>query len=1075
MRRIPSQLALVATAFACMLALVACGSSAPVLQYVTISPVSGAGQAIAGSCGGDMVNFTANAYYSDGSIKDGTSLVTWASSNTAVATISAGGVATAVTPGVTTITAMAAGTPGATSNLTVTAASATSLAISPGSTAIPLGSSTSPTTQQYTLTGTFGGGASNPGSGGTEDLTTAATWASSSTAVATIGASTGLATAVTVGTTNISATIYCVTVPPTASPNVLTVTPPAPVALNIITASQVSSIPIASSSLPTSLTLPVGGTQQFAVQEVWSDGRPATPASSPSTLVFTISPTTPPVPASITSSGLATALATGKSTVDATEMVVSGTTTFTVGSSTATYPQGTSGTITVAAAMARFAYVANIHDSSISEYAVNGSSGTSSGVLSPLGKFSEPNGPQQVLLHPSGKFLYSLGSDSSQTVTLFDVDPTAGVLTSTGKMYTTTGSTSGSRAAMDAGGNYLYVANISANSIGEFSINQADGTLTSLATLGANLSKPTFLLVDNSGPYLYAINSGNQSVSGYTINTGTNKPAPGPAGTLTPIASNATVSLTATDAITSAAIDPTGGFIYVPDGHGNVEAVTIGTGGALGSLTGTPFPVAGASETRSAVVGPGATSLYVLDGSTSTPAVYLLPLTGGKPGAVTSHVPTGPAPVWIAGDVTGSLISVVNGGNNTLSTFTIGNGGVLTDSGFNPETAGSAQAMAFYTGTAEPTMTPAEVVAANSGSGNVAAFTAGAGGALTIDPTMAHYTTFAGNDFVATSSLTNLMVTGGPGAAQVAAFTATPSSASAFPAAATRTVVSGSPFNISPATARPSAISIDATGTFIIAADTANGVVYGFSKSSSGINTTPVFTAAVAGVQALAVDPQGTLIYALTRTGISVALFKQTSPGSTAFTALSGAGVPGNWTIGSVDATGHFLVAFNPTAKAFSSFSITPVAATSSDGTLTLEHADPAIIGHVTSFAFDPLGHYIMTADAVSNTVTPFGFAPSTTATNLTALTGSAAIKLPGTPGGSPGQVAFDASGQYLFIALSGVASGSSMTAGAVDVYTTNVKAGVPSFTEVRGAPFSVGTTSNGLSTLGVGVIDSVQ
>ena len=135
MRRIPSQLALSATAFACMLALVACGSSAPVLQYVTISPVSGMAQALSGTCGsgmvnGDTVNFTASAYYSDGSIKDGTSLVTWSSSNTAVATISAGGVASAVSPGTTTITAMAAGTPGATSNLTVTAASAANLSCS---------------------------------------------------------------------------------------------------------------------------------------------------------------------------------------------------------------------------------------------------------------------------------------------------------------------------------------------------------------------------------------------------------------------------------------------------------------------------------------------------------------------------------------------------------------------------------------------------------------------------------------------------------------------------------------------------------------------------------------------------------------------------------------------------------------------------------------------------------------------------------------------------------------------------------------------------------------------------------
>ena len=1069
MRRIPSQLALLATAFACMLALVACGSSAPVLQYVTISPVSGVAQAIAGTCGGDSVNFTASAYYSDGSIKDGTSLVTWGSSNTTVATISVGGVATAVSPGTTTITASAAGTPGASSNLTVTAASASTVAISPSpAPPLPLGTAKNPTTQQYMLTGTFG-------SGGTEDLTTAATWASSNTGVATIGANTGLATSVSVGTTNISATIYCVTVPPTATPNVLTVIPPAPVALNIITPSQ--GIPVASSSLPTAITLPVGGTQQFAVQEVWSDGRTPTAASFPTTLAFTISPSTAPIPASITSSGYATALLAGSanSTVDATETIMSGTISYTVGSSSATYPQGTSGTITVAAALARFAYVANGIDSSISEYAVNGSSGAPSGVLSPLGKFSEPNGPQQVLLHPSGAFLYSLGSDSAQTVTLFGVDPTAGGLTATSNTYATSPSTgAASTAAMDAGGNYLYVSNSGSNSITAFSVNQADGTLTLLSPMVTNLNAPTFILVDNSGPYLYAINSGNQTISGYTINTAMNTPATGPAGTLAPIATNGTVQLTSTDLFAYAAIDPTGSFIYVPDGGGKVEVATIGMGGALGTLTGTPFPVSGAgNKTVSAVVDPPATFLYVLDASTTSPAVYTLPLTAGAPGAVASHVPTGASPVWIAEDVKGSLISVVNSGNNTLSNFTIGKGGVLTDSGFNPETAGSAQGVAFYNGTAEATVAPAEVVAANAGSGNVAAFTAGTGGVLTADPSMGHYTTFVNDDSVATNSLSSLVLTFADGGAQVAAYTAAAANASASPATPTLTAVSGSPFTIGTASLQRNAVSFDATGNFIFAADTAGGVVAGFNNPSSGGSTTPVFSATVPGVQALAVDPQGTLIYALTSTGISVALFSQSNPSATTFTALSGTGIAGNWVAGAVDGTGRYLVAFDKTANAASTFSITAIGGGGTNGGLTFIDKDTAT-GSPSFFTFDPQGRYIVVADATANTVTAYSFTP-TAIPVLKALTGSAAITLPTTPGGSPGQVAIDPSGQYLFVALSGIASGSTKTAGAVDVYTTNVASGVPAFAEVKGAPFAAGDTTTGLNTLGVGVIDSVQ
>lgn len=113
---------------------------------------------------------------------------------------------------------------------------------------------------------------------------------------------------------------------------------------------------------------------------------------------------------------------------------------------------------------------------------------------------------------------------------------------------------------------------------------------------------------------------------------------------------------------------------------------------------------------------------------------------------------------------------------------------------------------------------------------------------------------------------------------RVAAYTAIPANASASPATPTLTAVIGSPFTVATAAARPTAVSIDATGTFIFAADTANGVVYGFGSSSSSINTTPLFTAAVAGVRALAVDLQSTLIYALTVTGISVAVFNQSTP-----------------------------------------------------------------------------------------------------------------------------------------------------------------------------------------------------
>ena len=105
------------------------------LQYVTVTPSTGTT-----SVGGTF-QFTAHAYYSNGSVQDGGSLVTWASSNTSVATIVTGGLATGVGGGTTSITATAAGIPGASATLTVNAA--VSVSVSPQKTATGTGQTVS--------------------------------------------------------------------------------------------------------------------------------------------------------------------------------------------------------------------------------------------------------------------------------------------------------------------------------------------------------------------------------------------------------------------------------------------------------------------------------------------------------------------------------------------------------------------------------------------------------------------------------------------------------------------------------------------------------------------------------------------------------------------------------------------------------------------------------------------------------------------------------------------------------------------------------------------------------------------
>ena len=154
---------------------------------------------------GQAVQFTASGYIGHGtksaSYQDMTSQVTWTSSTPAVATVNSSGLATAVGAGTTTITASMPGATGAKATLTATAVSTgtsaepvTALSIIPGSQAV----ATPGETGQFIAIGTSGT------TGLQVNLTNSVTWTSSSTGVATIGA-TGLATAMNHGSTTITA------------------------------------------------------------------------------------------------------------------------------------------------------------------------------------------------------------------------------------------------------------------------------------------------------------------------------------------------------------------------------------------------------------------------------------------------------------------------------------------------------------------------------------------------------------------------------------------------------------------------------------------------------------------------------------------------------------------------------------------------------------------------------------------------------------------------------------------------------------------------------------------------------
>jgi hypothetical protein len=246
------------------------GSNTPTVASIAVSPSS---PSIAV---GATQQFTATAMDSSGKPISGVTF-TWTSSATSVATVNTNGLATGVKAGTTQITASASGVTSSADTLTITAPAVATIAVSPSSPSIAVGA-----TQQFTATAKDSGG--NTISGVTF------TWASSTAAVATIN-SNGVATGVSAGTTQITASASGITSPA----DTLTITAPA-----------VATIAVS----PSSPSIAVGATQQFTATAKDSGG------NTINGVTFTWASSTTGV-ATIDSAGLSTGVSVGTTQITA--------------------------------------------------------------------------------------------------------------------------------------------------------------------------------------------------------------------------------------------------------------------------------------------------------------------------------------------------------------------------------------------------------------------------------------------------------------------------------------------------------------------------------------------------------------------------------------------------------------------------------------------------------------------------------------------------------------------------------------------------------------------------------------
>jgi 6-phosphogluconolactonase len=131
-------------------------------------------------------------------------------------------------------------------------------------------------------------------------------------------------------------------------------------------------------------------------------------------------------------------------------------------------------------ASGKFVYVINELRSWVTVYSYNASDGAMApiqSISSLASSFHGKNTAAEVVLHPSGKFLYTSNRGDDNSIAVFAVDPKKGTLTPI--EFVPTGGKTPRNFAIDPTGKWLLAANQDSNNVVKFRIDTQSGRLTS--------------------------------------------------------------------------------------------------------------------------------------------------------------------------------------------------------------------------------------------------------------------------------------------------------------------------------------------------------------------------------------------------------------------------------------------------------------------------------------------------------------------------------------------------------------------------------------------------------------------
>jgi 6-phosphogluconolactonase len=287
-----------------------------------------------------------------------------------------------------------------------------------------------------------------------------------------------------------------------------------------------------------------------------------------------------------------------------------------------------------------FAYIANFAGNNVTLLSVNKGNGelTVPASTNPIPPPTPPNifntgtGPIALAISPGGTFLFVLDQGSND-ITVFTVDPGTGNLSPVKGSPFASGC-SGSSLAVTPKGDLLFVACPALGVVNALSISSTGVLGTATPLLSGAGAAPSFVLVNPSGRFLYVADPPGNRVWGLALQGN---------GTANAISGSPFAAGAQPVAMTT---NPQGSLLYVGNhGSNNVSAFVIdATTGALGAVSGSPFPTGGKGPSFLAA---SATSLYVTDQVTNDVAAFSIGSNGGLTAVAGSPINVATSPTWI--------------------------------------------------------------------------------------------------------------------------------------------------------------------------------------------------------------------------------------------------------------------------------------------------------------------------------------------------------------------------------------------------------------------------------------------